>query len=212
MADNPEASTVNVAFEAGFTEFGEIEQVGAGAVPFTAQERAIAAEKPPCAAKLSTSLTLVPAFNVRLESAAVTLKSGGGRMFAVTIWFEFSVTLQELGLVPVHAPLQLENWDEPEGVAVRVTCVPGRFKEEQVPPVSLQEMDPSLEATDPVPPPVTLTLSAMPRTMFAVTVLLESITIEQPELFAAPAQAPPQLWSSDPASMLIPRLAVAPLR
>src|ERR1700752_3242916 len=96
-AESPGASTVNVAFEPGVTELGEIEQVGAGAAPFTVQERTIAAEKPPCAVKLSVSLTLVPAFNVRLDRAAVTLKSGGGLKFAVTVSLPFIVTLHTFG-------------------------------------------------------------------------------------------------------------------
>ena len=42
-----EASKVSVADEPGFTEAGEIPQVGRGAVPATLQLKAIAAEKLP---------------------------------------------------------------------------------------------------------------------------------------------------------------------
>ena len=83
--------------------------------------------------------------------------------------------LHEFGFVPVHAPVQLLNTEPPEGVAVSDMDVPGKLSDEQIPPVSLHEMEPSFEVTDPVPPPVIDTLSVIPRIKLADAVLLPSI-------------------------------------
>ena len=80
---------------------------------------------------------------------------------------EFKVILHEFGFVPVHAPLQLLKTEPPEGAAVSETDVPGRLSDEQVPPVSVHEIEPSLAGTDPVPPPVIVTFSVMPSAKVA---------------------------------------------
>lgn len=119
LAETPEASTVKVAFLPGLTEFGEMPQVGIGpgVVPLTEHASEIAAEKLPCAAKLKTSLILLPACNVRLPTAGVTVKSGAGLNVAVTVSLPFMVMLHTFGSVPEHAPVQPPKTEFPDGIA-----------------------------------------------------------------------------------------------
>ena len=91
------------------TDAGATPHLGVGDGPETEHVNAIAAEKPPNAGNVSASLTWPPRFTVSEVLAGLTEKSGAGVIVAVTVWFEFSVTPQELGLVPEHAPLQLLN-------------------------------------------------------------------------------------------------------
>src|SRR5690242_12375340 len=104
VADTPEASTVRVAFDPGVTLFGEILQLGAGAASSTEQASAMAALNPPCEEILKTSLTLLPAFNVRLAAVGARAKSGGGLNVAVTDSFAPIVIVQLLGSIPLQAP------------------------------------------------------------------------------------------------------------
>ena len=109
--------TVSVAVFPGVTELGEMPQVGVGVVPTTEHLRAIAAENRPCAEKVSASLTSPPRFTLRLVVDGLTVKSGGGLKFAVTVSLPFIVTLHTFGLVPVHAPLQPPKMEFPDGIA-----------------------------------------------------------------------------------------------
>ena len=104
-----EVSTVRVAEAAGVTDAGVTPHLGIGDGPETEHVNAMAAEKPPNAGNVSASLTWLPRFTVSEVLAGVTEKSGAGVIVAVTVWFELSVTPQELGLLPEQAPLQLLN-------------------------------------------------------------------------------------------------------
>ena len=100
---------MSVAEAPGVTDAGATLHLGIGDGPETEHVNAIAAEKPPNAGNVSAALTWLPRFTVSEVLAEVTEKSGAGVIVAVTVWFELSVTRQELGLVPEHAPLQLPN-------------------------------------------------------------------------------------------------------
>ena len=69
------------------------------------------------------------------------MKSGSRLNVAVTDWSEFSVTLQAVGSVLVHAPLQLEKVEVVEGTALSATTVPLKNVAEQVVPQSMDEPD-----------------------------------------------------------------------
>ena len=78
-------STVSVELDPAVTELGENPQVGVGATPVTEHVSAIVPEKPPCVPNVSTSLTWLPRFTLRLVVAGLTEKSGGGVMLAVRV-------------------------------------------------------------------------------------------------------------------------------
>ena len=100
---------MSIAEAPGATDAGATPHLGIGDGPETEQVNAIAEEKPPNAGNASASLTWLPRFTVSEVLAGVTEKSGASVIVAVTVWFELSVTPQELGLIPEHAPLQLLN-------------------------------------------------------------------------------------------------------
>ena len=115
-------------------------------------------------------------------------------------------------MVPEHAPLQLLNCDPFKAAAASETWLPGKLSEEQLPPVSLHEIKPSLEVTVPEPPPVTDTLSVIPSTKAADTLWSElMVTLQLGCELGVLEQAPPQLWSSDPASGEALRFTTVPL-
>ena len=210
MAETPEASTVSVALEPGLTEFGEMPQLGAGAAPLTEQLSAIADAKPPCAAKLSPSLTLLPAFRVKLVSAGLTEKSGGGLKVAVTVSLPFIVTLHTVGSVPVHAPLQPPKTEFPDGTARIEIVLPGRREGEQSPFVLVQTKKATfVSSAMPAPLPASVTAKILPLTKLAVTVWFALIvTVHEP----FPVHAPPQPVKKFPMSTPELRLTRVPLR
>lgn len=161
---------MSVARDPGVTLFGEILQVGEGATPTTEQVSAMAALKPPCEEKLKTSLTLLPAFTVRLAAAGVKVKSGGGLKVAVTVWSAVKVMLQTLGSLPVQAPLQLPKMEFPDGTALIEMVLPGASEGEQSPFVLVQiNMAASWSSTSPAPLPASVTERMSPLTKLAVT-------------------------------------------
>ena len=78
------AFTVRVALLPGETEFGEMAHAGIGEGPLTKHARAIAPEKPPCAANVSVSVVCAPRFTFRLAAAELSVKSGAGLKVAAT--------------------------------------------------------------------------------------------------------------------------------
>lgn len=175
----------------GVTVVGDNEQLARLEGPVTPQEREMTLEKPPCAAKVRTSVPCELGGNASDGLAGLTEKSGGGLNVAVTDWAEFMVTLHIVGSVPVHAPLHPAKSEGAMGTAVSETDVPGNNNAEQVPPVFAQLMPPELLVTLPLPLPVTVTLSVTPGTKFAVTELSMFIVITQGLAF--PEHTPVQL-------------------
>lgn len=96
---------------------------------------------------------------------------------------------------------------------MRETCVPGKLSEEQAPPVSPQEIEPSFEVTVPLPPPVTETFRVMPNTNVADTVVSAFMVTTQLNCeLGVPEQAPPQLCSKEPESGAAYMFTIVPLK
>ena len=150
----------------------------------------MADENPPCSGMDMTSVTCPPAATISVPDAGLSEKSGGGLKVAVSLCWAVRVKPQVLGTSHVHAPVQLPKVDPPVGAATKETGVPGKYSEEQVPPVSLHPMEPSPAVTVPVPPPAILTVSVAPSTKFAMTAMFAVIVTAHDAL---PEHAPPQL-------------------
>src|SRR5882762_2918599 len=86
--------------------------------------------------------------------AVVTVSSRVGTTVVVKVAvtdFARSIVTSQVGDAPLHAPDQLEKTEFAEGVAVRVTTVPGLYGSEQSAP---HWIPPGFETTMPVPVPV----------------------------------------------------------
>src|SRR6266581_2143264 len=135
-----------------------------------------------------------------------TVNTGLSENVAVTDLAASIVTLQAF-TEPLHAPDQLEKTEFAEGVAVRVTTVPGLYGSEQSAP---HWIPPGFETTVPVPVPVMETDSKTGVGLSNCAATAVYFCTETVQGFACPAHAPNQRIKTCPLAGVAVRFTTVP--